>query len=150
MTKVNPPSKISENQKNLCMTIIKKLRKQPYAVLIEEFPEENFIPIDLKRIQAKLELNQYSRVEEFKDDMNSTVKNLQKLLEKNPKAIPRLNTITLDFIKTYVKKHIDRISRNESDQAYIILSAKYQKLKELLDNRPRPIKHPKIVLKPPS
>ena len=61
------------------MTIIKKLRKQPYAVLIEEFPEENFIPIDLKRIQAKLELNQYSRVEEFKDDMNSTVKNLQKL-----------------------------------------------------------------------
>ena len=148
MTKVNPPSKLSENQKKLCMNAITKIYRLPCSQLLEEFPQEQYYPVDIKQIKTKLELNQYSRIEDFKDDMNHLLKNMQKWYEKETQNISQQKI--LEYLKNEIKKQIDRISKNESEQTLYTLMAKYQKLKELLDNKPRPIKHPKIVLKPPS
>ena len=52
-----------------------------------------------------------------------------------------------DFFSAVTKKVEDL---NENEQIMCTLRYQHKKLLQLLENRPKPVKHPKIVLKPPS
>ena len=137
---------LSENQTKLCMKVLLKIYNVPLLESLHSLPpNDKIIQIDLNTIKSKLENRHYSRIEEFKDDINLVVKTAQKLVDQNI-IYPQV----ADELKIYSRRLLDSIAKNENEQIMCTLRYQHKKLLQLLENRPKPVKHPKIVLKPPS
>ena len=131
-------------QIDFCKKVTHKINKLPISQFFKLPNADRGKSTDLERITDKLDKNEYTSVEQWKDDMNSLWKHVLKDENHKYKLIAK-------ELSTLFRSYTEIIPRNEDDNWLIMLKKEHTKLCKIIEAKPRLPKGPtRILLRAPA